>query len=123
VPVLFKMNPTLTTPPYLRSLLILSANLRLGLRSGCHRSGFPKIIVNTFLCHIIRANALPIILLYLKSTSYGASDSYLRLRYKNFAWGTRSRENSHFVLFDQGRGTKLQNCTELHLMLQVLLFL
>jgi hypothetical protein len=45
VPILSQINPVRPTPFYLRSILILSIHLRLGLPSGLFLSGFQKICV------------------------------------------------------------------------------
>jgi hypothetical protein len=49
VPILSQINPVHTTPSYLRSILILSTHLRLGLPSSLFPSGFPTNILYVFL--------------------------------------------------------------------------
>jgi hypothetical protein len=46
VPTLSQINPVHTTPSYLRSILILSSHLRLGLPSDLFPSGFPTICIH-----------------------------------------------------------------------------
>jgi hypothetical protein len=55
IPILSQLDPVHTTSSYLRSILILSTNLRLGLPSGLFPSGFPTNIVYAFLYSPIRA--------------------------------------------------------------------
>jgi hypothetical protein len=43
VPILSQINEVHNIPSYLRSILILSNHLRLGLPSGLFPSGFPTI--------------------------------------------------------------------------------
>jgi hypothetical protein len=54
VPILSQINPVHTTPS-LRSILILSSQIRLTLRSGLFYPGFPTNILHTFLFSPIRA--------------------------------------------------------------------
>jgi hypothetical protein len=49
VSILSQINPVHSTPSYLRSILILSTHLRLGLPSGYFPSGFATNILYTFL--------------------------------------------------------------------------
>jgi hypothetical protein len=49
VPILSPINPVYTTQSYLRSILILSTHLHLGLPSGLFPSGFPTNILYAFL--------------------------------------------------------------------------
>jgi hypothetical protein len=49
VPILSQIDPVDTIPSYLRSTLILSTDLRLGLPSGLFPSGFPTNILYAFL--------------------------------------------------------------------------
>jgi hypothetical protein len=49
VPTLIQINPAHITPSYLKSILILSAHLRLGIPSGFYPSGFPINILYAFL--------------------------------------------------------------------------
>jgi hypothetical protein len=49
LPSLSQINPVHATPPYLRSILILSSHLRLGLPSSLFPSGFPTNILYVFL--------------------------------------------------------------------------
>jgi hypothetical protein len=77
VPILSQVKPVHTTPSYLRSILMLSSHLRLGLPSGLFPSGFPTNIPHAFLFYPFVIHALPIssltwsFKLYLvKSTSY-----------------------------------------------------
>jgi hypothetical protein len=50
VPILYQINPIYTTPSYLlKSILILSTHLRLGLPSGLFPSGFLTNILYEFL--------------------------------------------------------------------------
>jgi hypothetical protein len=49
VRILSQINPIHTTPSYLRSILILSTHLCLGLPSGLFLSGFPTNILYAFL--------------------------------------------------------------------------
>jgi hypothetical protein len=55
VHILTQINPIHTFPSYLRSILILSTYLRLGLPSGLFPSGFPTNILYAFLLSRIRA--------------------------------------------------------------------
>jgi hypothetical protein len=55
VPILSQINPVHTTPSYLKSILILSPHLRLGLPSGLFCSAFPTKILYAFLFFPIRA--------------------------------------------------------------------
>jgi hypothetical protein len=48
VPILSWINPVHTTPFYLRSILILSTHLQLGLSSGLFPSGLPTKILYAF---------------------------------------------------------------------------
>jgi hypothetical protein len=48
VPILSQINPIHIIPSYLRSILILSTHLRLGLPSGLLPSGFPTHIIYEF---------------------------------------------------------------------------
>jgi hypothetical protein len=52
VPILSQIYPVHTTPPWLRSILILSTYLRLGLRSGLFPSGFPPISYIPHSCYM-----------------------------------------------------------------------
>jgi hypothetical protein len=49
VPILSQFDPIHTIPSYLRSILILSTHLHLGLPSGLFPSGFPTNILYAFL--------------------------------------------------------------------------
>jgi hypothetical protein len=55
VPILSQIDPVHTTPSYLKSILILSTNLRLGLPCGLAPSGFLTNILHAFLFDPIRA--------------------------------------------------------------------
>jgi hypothetical protein len=55
IPILSQINPIHTIPSYLRSILILSTQLRLGLPSGLFPSGIPTNILYAFLFSHIRA--------------------------------------------------------------------
>jgi hypothetical protein len=57
---LSQIDPVHTIASYLRSILILSTHLRLGIPSGLFRSGFPANILYTFLFSIFVPHALPI---------------------------------------------------------------
>jgi hypothetical protein len=63
LPILTLINPVHTTPCYLRSILILSSHLRLGLPSGLFPSGFPTKILYQFLfahaCYMLRPSQPP----------------------------------------------------------------
>jgi hypothetical protein len=61
VPILSQIDPVHTTPSYLRSILILSTYLRLGLPSGLFPSGFPTNILHAFLLSPFVLYALPMI--------------------------------------------------------------
>jgi hypothetical protein len=60
VPILRQINPVHTTPSYLRSILILSTHLCLGLPRSLFPSGILTNILYAFLSATIHANALPI---------------------------------------------------------------
>jgi hypothetical protein len=55
VPIISQINPIQTIRTYLRSILILSTHLRLGLPSGLFPSAFPSNILYAFLFAPIRA--------------------------------------------------------------------
>jgi hypothetical protein len=55
VPILSQINPVHTIPSYLRSILIFSTHLRLGLPSGLLPFGFPTNILYAFLFYPMRA--------------------------------------------------------------------
>jgi hypothetical protein len=55
VPILSQINPICTIPSYLRSILILSTHLCLGLPSGLLPYGFPTNILYAFLFSPIHA--------------------------------------------------------------------
>jgi hypothetical protein len=55
VTILSQIDPVHTIPSYLRSILILSTHLHLGLCSGLFPSGFPTNILYRYLVSHIRA--------------------------------------------------------------------
>jgi hypothetical protein len=55
VPIISQINPVHTTPSCLRSILILTSRLRLGLPSGLFPSGFPTRILYAFVSAPMRA--------------------------------------------------------------------
>jgi hypothetical protein len=60
VPILSQFDPVHTIPSYLRSILILSTHLRIGLTNGLFPSGFPTNILHAFLISPFVLHALPI---------------------------------------------------------------
>jgi hypothetical protein len=58
VPILSQIDPVHTITCYLRSMLIFSTHLRLGLPSGLFPSGFPTNILHAFLFSPIRRHAI-----------------------------------------------------------------
>jgi hypothetical protein len=60
VSILSQINPIHTIPSYLRSILILSTHLRLGLPSGLFPSGFLTNILYAFLFFPLVLNTLSI---------------------------------------------------------------
>jgi hypothetical protein len=59
-PSLSHINPVYTTTSYLRSILISSTHLRLGLHSNLFPSGFPANITSRFLFSPFVLHSLPI---------------------------------------------------------------
>jgi hypothetical protein len=57
VPILSQIDPVHTIPSYLRSILILFTNPRLGLPSGLFPSSFHTNILYAFLFYPIRATS------------------------------------------------------------------
>jgi hypothetical protein len=67
VPILNQINPIHTIPSHpisLRSILIMSTHLHLGLPSGLFPSGFPTNILHAFLFSPFVLHALPISFLW-----------------------------------------------------------
>jgi hypothetical protein len=59
VPIVSQIDSVHTIPSYLRSILILSNHIRLGLPSGLFPSGFPTNILYTLIFAPIRATCPP----------------------------------------------------------------
>jgi hypothetical protein len=63
VPILSRTEPIHTSPFYLRSILILSTHLHLGLPSGLFPNGFPTNILYAFLFSPIRTTCFSYLIL------------------------------------------------------------
>jgi hypothetical protein len=81
-PILSQINPDYTFPSYLRSILILSTHLHLGLPSGLFPSGFPTNILHKFFFSAIHATCpaqlilLDLIILIILGKEYNTAESY-----------------------------------------------
>jgi hypothetical protein len=80
VPILSQINPVNTTQSYLRSILILSTHLQLGLPSDLFPSGLPTNILHEFLFSHFVLHALPI---SSSLTSYEAPNRHVTLYNKS----------------------------------------
>jgi hypothetical protein len=77
VPILSQINPIHTIHPLsLRSILILSTHLHLGLPSGLFPSGFPTNILHVFLCGLLLDYFMMLFKLHNPPTSWPSQWSF-----------------------------------------------